>query len=260
MADEETDEEEEEEEKKGLEVEDVAGLAGEPEEPNIKEEDLFPDVPEEEFIEEPEESPTATTDTESTLVKDVQQVISQSGQPTSSYKQILIEQFDKSVQRAFEKAEEVRVEKEKEMASFVRTNEKLQEMLKDLWTKAHKFNLLGQFSMCELFNECYGMIEEQSEIIKTKQKMPENPYAGLLDYARPILQKLLNEMKNFQVVNADPLESNSDKQEAYKKFMDAYYNNEQFIRRFIKHTLSGTIIMTERWKGREEVVGKPRGF
>jgi len=157
----------------------------------------------------------------------------------------MIDQNHKDVQRASEKAEELRQERKKELAGFISQNEKLQEQLKELWVKSGRFNLIGYFSTIELFNHCHSILEEQTEIIRKKQNLKENPYAKLLDILQKILYELMNAMRDFQVVDSVQWADASSKTEAHKKFLTSYYKNLPFIRRLIIHTVSGTAIATD---------------
>jgi len=249
---------EEVEEEETEEAEEVAGTDEAVSDAEEEPEELLTLPVEPEIIE--DEETIEIKPAEPTLATEIQTVLKQTSMESKSYKEILKEQYEKSVKNAFAKAEKARKEKEKEMSSFIKQNEKMQEVFKELWTKSGKENIQGYFAKIELFSQCKVTLEEQLEILKGKKIINENHYAELLDLAGKILVVLSNEQANYQIVNNDGLADVIEKGDAHKRFIRMYYEHREFMNRFIINALSGTVITTERWRGKEEIIGKPRNY
>lgn len=177
-----------------------------------------------------------------------------------SFTEMLLNRVDEQLKRAYQKVQEHEAEKEREIASFIKQNERFTEQIKDLFSKSSFLGTAGYFSKIELFSHCLNILFQQTEDYTHKKKLQENPFNDMLIIGREIEGQLLDAKSEFEKTHYDVWESTTKVRMARENFIDLYNTNLPKINFFIQETLKGTIILTEKWKGRETILGKPSGF
>lgn len=177
-----------------------------------------------------------------------------------SFTETLLKGLDESIKRAYQRAQTHEAEKQREIASFIKSNEQYTVLLKDLWTKTGNVSMIGYIAKIELFSHCMGILFQQTEDYTIKKSLKENPFTDLLKLGKDMEEELLRIKGDFEKAYYDEWTSTTERREARNNFIDAYNKYLPTMNFFIQETLKGTIILTEKWKGREQVTGKPTGY
>lgn len=173
----------------------------------------------------------------------------------------LFERIDKQITQARIKAKEYEKEKEKEVASYVKKNEQITNILKTIFEKSSVISSTGSVYKIELFEECISILRRQTENVMIKKELQENPFEDLLKVATEIwveLYEIKTEYSNS--IRPDSFYSATEKRIAEENLINTTNKYSIYLKYFRNYTFEGSVIMTEKLFGKGIQTGKPTGF